>query len=247
LVGAWANAAAAACPSRRASRVYHELVNKFFRVPFTAIAILGLTASAFAQARGVEDGGTLTTANQRRIARQSNGRFYQERWVLVPKNGPVESTMSHLQFADPNNHTLTTYFIWSKVCKITAYEGSTSTLATVLRPDREEPGSIPDGRGTVTKESLGKDVAEHVETIGTRITRRLNSWTMGNSQPIIVTREFWFAPSLGMNLISKVSDSRFGSQTFIVSDLALGEPDAQLFDPPKGFTIKDDRTPVPQQ
>ena len=51
------------------------------------------------------DGGTLTTVNQRRIARQGNGRFYQERWYLVPKNGSIQSQMSMIQIADPNSHS----------------------------------------------------------------------------------------------------------------------------------------------
>jgi len=33
------------------------------------------------------DGGTITSVNQRSIARDSKGRIYQERWLLVPKNG----------------------------------------------------------------------------------------------------------------------------------------------------------------
>jgi hypothetical protein len=41
--------------------------------------------------RGSSDNGTVTFVNDRRIARDSSGRIYQERWLLVPKNGNVDS------------------------------------------------------------------------------------------------------------------------------------------------------------
>jgi hypothetical protein len=40
--------------------------------------------------RTLSDGSTITLVNQRRIARDSGGRIYQERWFLVPKNGKAE-------------------------------------------------------------------------------------------------------------------------------------------------------------
>jgi hypothetical protein len=189
-------------------------------------------------ARVMPEGGTITTVNQRRIARQASGRFYQERWVLVPKNGPVQSQMSHIQIADPVNHTLTTCVMWKKTCEITAYGGKTST---VYRPDSQPSGPLPNGHGTLTNEPLGKDMLQRVETEGTRLTQNIGAWAVGNDQPFSITREFWFAPSLGINLVSKVSDPRFGSQSFTVSDLVLGEPDEQLFELPKGFTVNDAR------
>jgi hypothetical protein len=33
------------------------------------------------------DGGTITSVNQRKIARDAKGRIYQERWYLVPRTG----------------------------------------------------------------------------------------------------------------------------------------------------------------
>src|SRR5580700_549632 len=52
--------------------------------------------------RTMPDGGTMTLVNQRKIARESSGRFFQERRILVPKNGSGQSPLSHIQIADPN-------------------------------------------------------------------------------------------------------------------------------------------------
>ena len=188
--------------------------------------------------RTMGDGGRLTAVNRRRIARQSSGRFYQERWTLVAKNGPARSQLSHIQIADPIGHTLYTCAMGTNVCRITAYGGSTSTN---YKPVEQPTGLLPGGQGSAMNEPLGKDVIHGVEATGTRITRYINPWVLGNDQAFNIVREFWFAPSLGINLVSRISDPRSGSQSFTVTELSQGEPDSQLFDLPKGYVVKDDR------
>jgi hypothetical protein len=56
--------------------------------------------------RPLGNGGTYTVANKRKIMRDSAGRIYQERWLLVPKNGKMESKMDYIQISDPAEHTL---------------------------------------------------------------------------------------------------------------------------------------------
>ncbi len=189
--------------------------------------------------RSMPDGGTLTLVNQRTIARESSGRFYQERWLLVPKNGPAQSLMSHIQIADPTNHTLVTLRMGTNTGTLTTYGGTTSRI---YKPAEQFVGPLPDGSGSVTSGALGDDRIQGVDTVGTRITRTTNAWVIGDDRPFTTVREFWFAPSLGINLVSKVSDPRFGSQTFTVTDLTLSEPDPQLFEVVKDFKIQDLRT-----
>ncbi len=189
------------------------------------------------------DGGTMTDVNQRKIARQGTGRFYQERWLLVPKNGKVQSPMSHIQIADPNEHTATTCMMMGpKVCRIARYGG---TPTTVYKPMDEPSHMLPDGNGTVVHEDIGKDMILGVEVVGTRITTNLNAQVYGNDRPFSIAREFWFAPSLGINMISKVYDPRFGTQIFTVTESTIGEPDPALFDLPKDFRIEDTRASGP--
>lgn len=108
------------------------------------------------------DGGTITSKNQRRIARDTSGRIYQERWFLVPKNGKIKSQMTTIQISDPSAHTLYNCFMLD-----------------------------------------------------------------------------------GMNLISKRSDPRIGTQTFTATNLILSEPDPKLFDLPEGFRVVDRRQLLP--
>src|SRR5260370_388352 len=106
------------------------------------------------------------------------------------------------------------------------------------------PGKADVGEGASSEwEALGKQSIGGVETVGTREPTTIPSGTIGNNSPIMSRRELWFCPQLGVNLISTRQHPLSGTQNFEVSDIALGEPDAKLFEVPSGFKILDLRKP----
>ena len=177
-------------------------------------------------------GGSSTLVNQRRIVRDRDGRIYQERWLLVPKNGKIESQMNLIQIYDPNEHTGYDCFMLGRqkgYCELNTYAGQ-------VRRDAVQPsGPLPNNAGNRTHEDLGTRVIDGVETVGTRDTTTLNSGVMGNDEPMKIVREFWHSVKLGVNLISVVSDPRFGTQTFTLTDVEVTEPDPKYFELPRGF------------
>lgn len=62
---------------------------------------------------------------------------------------------------------------------------------------------------------------------------------MGNDRPIVATREFWYCPRLGFNLLSTVDDPQTGKQVFTVKDFSTSEPDPSFFQPPAGYKFVD--------
>lgn len=92
---------------------------------------------------------------------------------------------------------------------------------------------------------LGNDSVSGVETVGTRETTTLNAGLIGNDRSISIVKEFWYSPHLGINLIEKREGPRVSTQTFTVSDVSLGEPDASLFETPVGFQTIDLRKASP--
>jgi hypothetical protein len=101
--------------------------------------------------------------------------------------------------------------------------------------------------GDRVRQDLGKQLVSGVEAIGTRDTVNYNPGVFGNDHKMTIDREFWYAPSLGFNLLSKRSDPRIGTQTFTVTNLILSDPDPKLFEMPEGFTVVDRRqTALPQ-
>lgn len=189
--------------------------------------------------RPLYTGGTITMVNERRIARDSSGRVYQERWLLVPKNDKAESRMSAIQISDPVQHTLATCMMDDrKICDITLYTPSNTTVFNFEGPPT---GPLPNDAGFATHEDLGTQMVAGLETTGMRDSIIYNPGVFGNDDKVTVEREYWYSAQLSLNLLSKRSDPRFGVQTFTVSDLTLGEPDAQLFKLPKGFKAVDHR------
>jgi hypothetical protein len=196
--------------------------------------------------RTLPDGGTITSENQRRIARDTSGRIYQERWYLVPKNGKLKSEMTTIQISDANAHTLYNCFMLAgkNQCVLSGYSPSTTAVYNFQGPST---GKLPNDAGSVIHEDLGKQLIAGTETSGTRTSVIYNPNVFGNDRKVTIEREFWYSPKLGINLISKQSDPRIGTQTFTATQLILSEPDPKLFDLPDGFKVVDRRQSLPPE
>jgi hypothetical protein len=183
-------------------------------------------------------GGSFTLANERGIARDSRGRIYQERWLLVPKGGDVKSEMNVFQITDPEQHTWYNCWTRKKVCELMRYD---EAATAVYRPRLRRPGPLPDGKGYVQAEDLGIGTVQGMETHGYRETTTFNPGTMGNDREMVSMREFWFSDRLAINLSSIVDNPQTGKQVFTVRELTTSEPDPKLFEVPEGYTVVDRR------
>jgi hypothetical protein len=196
--------------------------------------------------RTLPDGGTFTLVNSRPVARDSEGRIYQERWTLVPPSGKYKSQITTIQISDPNAHTFLNCFTLNKPLRCTLEDNqdlSTDRYVPVTRPS----GPLRGMDANNVHQDLGTQTIEGVETKGTRDTIDYAAGAFGNDQPTESKREYWFAPTLGINLLSIVIEPTFGKQTFTITDVKLGEPDPGLFIVPQGYAVEDHREPHPPQ
>jgi hypothetical protein len=191
------------------------------------------------------DGGTTTLVNKRRIARDAEGRVYQERWALVPKNDPrVQSIQTMIQIHDPLAHTRYDCFLKTSTCELLNYTNSTSNIYKPMSP---ATGPLPGDQGSAIHEDLGRRLIDGVETEGAHDILIYNPGAFGNDRKMTVENEFWWSPQLGLNLLSTKIDPRIGKQSFTVTELAQGDPDPSLFQLPAGFEVVDRRqTGLPQ-
>jgi hypothetical protein len=188
--------------------------------------------------RTMADGGSITLVNERKIARDSQGRIYQERWWLVPKNGNVKSFLTAIQINNPVTHTTISCLAATKVCEIRNYWPSQETE---FKFDGPSTGPIANDTGYAIHENLGKQIVAGVETQGVRESVLYNEGVFGNNKKFTVAREYWYSPQLGINLRSRRSDPRAGTQTFTMVNLNMAEPEAQLFETPQGYQAVDMR------
>lgn len=186
---------------------------------------------------------TITVVNQRQLARDANGRLYEQRWELVPKGGNVRSRMDWIQIADPIQRTLYNCNMVTHVCDLLTWNAAPDLAAAT--PPPVVNGPLRGNRGSIQTETLGTRIVSGIETTGTRVTTTWNAGVMGNDAPVTEVRETWRSIPLAVNLLSIRSGPLIGSQTFTVTDLDANAPDPALFEPPAGFTVRDQRDSRP--
>jgi hypothetical protein len=186
----------------------------------------------------VSEGGSFTLVNERRIMRDGEGRIYQERWYLVPKGGKMKPRMNAIQITDPHQHIRYNCETQTKVCDVSVYLlSATESYA----PSPPPSGPLPQGRGFVESDDLGTGTTAGIETHGYRQVTTFNPGAMGNEQEMKATREFWYSPQLGVNLLSIVDQPSSGKQVFRVTEMSTSEPDPAYFEVPEGYSVVDRR------
>jgi hypothetical protein len=189
------------------------------------------------------DGASMTFVNERHIGRDSQGRIYEERWLLVPKGSNVKSFMNWIQIADGKQHTLYNCSPQKHICDLLVYDPDTDLAAAT--PRKPQPHISQTEKGSQTWEDLGSRNLLGLDTTGSRETTTTNAGVMGNDEPLVSKSEYWHSNQLGLNLISIRSSPFFGKQTFTITELSVGEPDPHLFELPAGFKISDQRKNPP--
>jgi hypothetical protein len=189
------------------------------------------------------DGASMTFVNQRRIARDSQGRIYEERWYLVPKDSKVISRMNWIQIADPKQRTLYNCSTEKHICDLLQYDFTDELSAATIRKGTSR--KLPEDDGEVVWEDLGSRSIAGVDTVGARETTTTSAGTMGNDRPLTSVSEFWHSDRLGLNLLSMRTSPFFGKQTFTITELTPTEPNPQLFELPEGYKVNDQRKNPP--
>jgi hypothetical protein len=186
--------------------------------------------------RTLEDGSTLAVQGVSILARDSQGRMYRERRTWVPAGSSKENPLIEKRYYDPVAKTQTICIERMKQCIVNDYHPRTRLIEVPAHPF-----AIPER--SVSNESLGDSTIEDMKVVGTRETMTISAGVAGNSQPLTITREFWFSEELDTNLSVTRIDPRIGKQVVRLVDLVVGEPDAKLFELPEGYAVVDARQP----
>ncbi len=142
--------------------------------------------------------------------------------------------VTQIEISDPVAHRLYICVPKDRVCQLEAF-----SAPRFVPPPPIGSANFVSGPRSIIREDLGSQAVDGVQALGTRQTTVIETGALGNNTPMTIRREFWFSPQLGVNLISKLQDPRFGDQTFEVSNILLGDPDANLFQPPQNSRIID--------
>lgn len=195
--------------------------------PFTATVSTTLV-------RTLTDGNSITYKNHRTVARDAAGRIFQERRLFYPQGNPHENELNQIEISDPDAELVYYCHPALRICEVQDFSPRVFTTGVAAGP-------LNDGK-FLTRVLLGSDTVNGLETVGTRETTTINAGVAGNDRAISIVKEFWYSSQLGINLIEKRQDPSFGTQSFLVDQISLSEPDQHLFDIPAGYRILDVRS-----
>jgi hypothetical protein len=183
------------------------------------------------------DGSTITKHLDANLARDSRGRIYRENHTFVPSNSGQKSPLNNIHIYDPVAHAQMYCYTKLFLCIITNYTPQTFF-------ETKPAGSFDNGNRYLARESLGPKTIEGIYVTGIRETTTVNAEVLGNDQPLVSTREFWYSDELQTNLAVTRNDPSEGKQVIQLSEISQTEPDAHLFQVPIGYSVRDDRVPA---
>jgi hypothetical protein len=96
---------------------------------------------------------------------------------------------------------------------------------------------MPKGAEPPVTVQLPPQIVNGVTATGRRDTVTIAAGAAGNDQPIRIVREQWYSADLGVVVQSAISDPRYGTTTYNLTQVQQGSPDPALFQVPAGSTL----------
>jgi hypothetical protein len=187
--------------------------------------------------RQLADGTNIIHSGHHFVARDASGRVRVEMRLANAVDGKPETILVFV--ADPEARTVTTWMTGPKA----------NRLATVAKMKDEKSGTAkpapaPTNQDTrpqpiVTTEDLGYDTLQGISVAVAKTTTIVPAGRAGNDAPITKTHEVWTSPDMKLVLKEQWEDPRSGERTLSLEKFSRADPDASLFHPPAGYTIKD--------
>lgn len=206
------------------------------------------------------DGNRIEHHSTSSVARDSQGRVRREQQLaaigpILPKvNSPIVTIMNPVDGVhyslDPVRKVamrspMPVFKRGDNIARTQITIGTGPVAGTTVRSDVLHD-ALHDVQTLVTRrgpdqgrtESLGTSVIEGVQAEGTRTVVTIPAGTIGNQAPIEMVSERWFSPELGVVVMSRRTDPRFGETTYRLQNIARGEPSPDLFQVPSDYTIE---------
>jgi hypothetical protein len=171
----------------------------------------------------------------REIARDSQGRIYNEFRPLLPASVRDIPPATVIHLYDPQNRMTEYLYPANKTYRMMMLQRPPATDTT---EDFASPAAAAAPPSEFTRqEDLGTRTIAGQQVHGVRVTQTLLAAESGTGQDIVVTDEYWYSDALRLNLTTRHNDPRTGSVTMTVTQISRGEPNAALFGVPADYTM----------
>jgi hypothetical protein len=190
--------------------------------PLTAVAELTSTQT-------LGDGTTLSKKTFNNIARDSQGRIYNEYRSMVPETSNEEPEIISMHVYDPTT-------------KLNTFMNTSTHVARQAVLDRtsaDRGEMVPVSRPGFQVQDLGTQSMENVVVHGTKTSRTVPASATGTGKALTVTDETWYSEELHLNMLVKHNDPRTGEQTVTITKVERSEPPAETFEIPADYKVLD--------
>lgn len=198
--------------------------------PYTATAVTETEQT-------LPDGNRIVHTNQATFYRDSAGRTRREQTIHTLGTSSPDVSKQIIVISDP---VAQVEYVLDPTDK-TARETTSFRRGKLTEP--KQLSDLPMGKHfddskNVTKQDLGTQTIAGVQCTGTRITRTIPAGEIGNEKPIVSVKEVWYSADIDSVVQSKSTDPRFGTTTYTLSDVKLGNPAQTLFAPPADYKVE---------
>ncbi len=169
----------------------------------------------------------------REIARDSQGRIYNEVRALLPVSSSKTPKVRRIHLYDPQTRISAMIdprhkSFWTMIVN---HPPSTLPPAMAASPT----GDMLPANEFTKQEDLGMSEMGGVSVHGVRQTQTIPATSSGTGKDVVVTDEYWYSEELCINMQIKHSDPRMGAVTMTVTQVSRTEPDPSLFEIPEGY------------
>ncbi len=177
------------------------------------------------------DGNRIEHHTTSSVARDSQGRVRREQQLTAI--GPIlpQSDVRFITILDP---VARVHYSLDPMRKV----AMRSPLPAIRRLQGAQMATPAGDSNNVRTESLGMAAVEGVQARGTRTVVTIPVGAIGNQAAIEMVTEQWFSPELGVVVMSRRSDPRFGETTYRLQNIVRAEPAADLFQVPAEYSLE---------
>jgi len=185
----------------------------------------------------LSDGTSETKKTINQIARDFQGRIYNERRRLVPISFTGTPRLLSFHIYDPATKLNTFLDPFTHIARQSIFRASSQSAPFGAASGASKASeSSPE----VQEEDLGTEFMENVQVHGIRVTKTIPHAVSGTGMAVVVTDEYWYSDELHINMLVKHKDSRTGEQTVTVTRVNRAEPDPARFQIPPVYKVVDE-------
>lgn len=196
--------------------------------PFTATVMVERSVNQM-------NGPPMRFSGSREIARDGQGRIYNEVRPLAPASVAAVSPVTLIHIYDPQSRMSAFLYPQQKIYQATIVNRPprTDTVEDFASPAAQ---NAPQSEFT-RQEDLGYRSVAGMQAHGVRVIQTLPAAESGTGAEVVVTDEYWYSEELRINLRTTHEDPRVGSVTMTIGQIRRAEPPASLFVVPADYKM----------